>query len=227
MYLHAGPEIGVASTKAFTGQVMAILVLSLEVAKQRDAITEAQLVSYLDALQEVPRMIEEWLPDLSTQTKMISKYFRLASNSLFTGCGIQFPVALEGALKLKEISYIHAEGFPASEVKHGALTLVQNFMPVICIAMKSDPAYERILENHRELKGRGAAVVVITDKGNQDFEGIASFTIPVPPIDPAVKLYLEPLLTVLPLQLVSYYIADMRNCSIDQPRNLAKSVTVE
>merc|ERR1711959_69273 len=120
-------------------------------------------------------------------------------------------------------SYIHAEGFPAAEIKHGALTLVQNFMPVVCIAMKSDPAYDRVLKNHQELKKRGAALIVITDEGNQDFDDISSFTIHLQP----TKLQFEPLLVAIPLQLLAYYIADMRGCSIDQPRNLAKSVTVE
>jgi glucosamine--fructose-6-phosphate aminotransferase (isomerizing) len=223
MYLHSGPEIGVASTKAFTGQVMALLMLSLEVARQRGELSEADLNSYCSALQAIPDTIEKWLPSVSEKTKVIAKYFRLANNALFTGCGIQFPVALEGALKLKEISYIHAEGFPAAEVKHGALTLVNNFMPVVCIAMKSDPAYGRILINHRELKLKGAALIVITDKGNTDFDEIASFTI----YCPSAKLQFEPVLVAIPLQLLSYYIADMRECSIDQPRNLAKSVTVE
>lgn len=223
MYLHSGPEIGVASTKAFTGQVMALLVLSLEVARRRGMLSQSELDNYCDALNKVPDVIEQWLPSLSKETKMIAKYFRLANNALFTGCGIQFPVALEGALKLKEISYIHAEGFPAAEIKHGALTLVQNFLPVVCIAMKSDPAYARVLANHKELKAKGAAVIVITDEDNRDFENIASFTIRCP----STKLQLEPLLVAVPLQLFSYYIADMRGCSIDQPRNLAKSVTVE
>merc|ERR1719272_2017810 len=223
MYLHSGPEIGVASTKAFTGQVMALLMLALEVARQRQSLSEEELNSYCDALEKVPDTIEGWTEELSTQTKVIAKYFRHAKNTLYTGCGIQFPVALEGALKLKEISYIHAEGFPAAEIKHGALTLVQNFLPVVCIAMKSDPAYARVLANHRELKAKGAAVIVITDDDNQDFENIASFTIRCP----STKLQFEPLLSVVPLQLLSYYIADMRGCSIDQPRNLAKSVTVE
>merc|ERR1719145_93424 len=134
-------------------------------------------------------MIEEWLPDLSTQTKMISKYFRLASNSLFTGCGIQFPVALEGALKLKEISYIHAEGFPASEVKHGPLTLIRNFLPVVCIAMRSDPAYEAVKAHVQEFRSKDAAVIVLTDEGNDDFRGVASFVIECP----SSKLEFEPL----------------------------------
>lgn len=223
MYLRSGPEIGVASTKAFTGQVMALLILSLEVARQRGALSQPEMDSYCDSLQTIPDVIEEWLPSLGKHTKVIAKYFRLASNTLFTGSGIQFPVALEGALKLKEISYIHAEGFPAAEVKNAALTLVQNFLPVVCIALKSDPAYAQMLSTHRELSTKGAAVIVITDEDNQDFEDIASFTIHIPP----TKLQFEPLLVALPLQLFSYYIADMRGCSIDLPRNLAKSVTVE
>merc|ERR1711988_1367003 len=223
MYLHSGPEIGVASTKAFTGQVMTLLILALQVAHQRGTLSDAEVDRYCEALEKVPNVIEEWLPALSKQTKVIAKYFRLANNMLFTGCGIQFPVALEGALKLKEISYIHAEGFPAAEIKHGALTLVQNFLPVVCVAMKNDPAYSRVLANHRELKAKGAAIIVITDEDNNDFENIASFTIRCP----STKLQFEPLLVAVPLQLFAYYIADMRGCSIDQPRNLAKSVTVE
>lgn len=224
MYLHTGPEIGVASTKAFTGQVLAILMLALEVGRTKGLVKPAQLDSYCEALQELPDIIEKWLPEVVTQVSVIARYFRLASNALFTGCGIQFPVALEGALKLKEISYIHAEGLPASEVKHGALTLVRNFMPVVCIAMKQDvTVYERILENHRELNAKGAALVALTDEGNTDFDDIASFVIHCP----VTKLEFQPLINAIPLQLLSYYIADMRQCSIDQPRNLAKSVTVE
>merc|ERR1712061_294911 len=150
--------------------------------------------------------------------KGVAKYFRLASNALFCGTGIQFPVALEGALKLKEISYIHAEGFPASEIKHGPLTLVRNFIPVYCIAFKADPAYEQIKANIHELKSKDAALVVLTDEGNDDFKGLASLVFHCP----CTKGELQPLIAVVPLQLLSYYIADMRGCTIDQPRNLAK-----
>jgi len=223
VYLHAGPEIGVASTKAFTGQVMALLMIALQLAVQRGALTEEQLNSYSDALNDVPNLIEKWLPDVDKQIKVMAKYFRLASNALFCGCGIQFPVSLEGALKLKEISYIHAEGFPASEVKHGPLTLVKNFIPIFCIAMRSDPAYEQIKANCEEMRCKDGALIVLTDEGNDDFKQMASFVIHCP----VTKLEFEPLITVVPLQLLSYYIADMRGCSIDQPRNLAKSVTVE
>eukprot|EP00415_Alexandrium_ostenfeldii_P003554 UN3554 len=153
----------------------------------------------------------------------MAKYFRLASNAFFCGTGIEFPVALEGALKLKEISYIHAEGFTASEVRHGPLTLVRNFIPVVCIAMQSDPAYAQTKANIQELRAKDAALIVVTNEGNDDFKQIASFVIHCP----STKMELEPVITVVPLQLLSYYIADMRGCSIDQPRNLAKSVTVE
>jgi len=223
VYLHAGPEIGVASTKAFTGQVMAVLLVALQLAIQRNTISQEQLDSYCDALDGIPDRIEQWLEPLDKQTKFIAKYFRLASNALFCGCGVMFPVALEGALKLKEISYIHAEGFSAAEVKHGPQTLIRNFIPVVCIAMKSDPAYQAVKEHVSEFREKDAAVIVLTDEGNDDFKGVASFVIHCP----ASKLEFEPLFAAVPLQLLSYYIADMRGCSIDQPRNLAKSVTVE
>eukprot|EP00440_Ansanella_granifera_P066835 gb/GFBE01072483.1/.p1 GENE.gb/GFBE01072483.1/~~gb/GFBE01072483.1/.p1 ORF type:complete len:648 (+),score=161.77 gb/GFBE01072483.1/:1-1944(+) len=223
IYLHAGPEIGVASTKAFTGQVVAVLLLALRLGKYRQVLSEDMLNSYCEALDAVPDSIENWLSDLADQTKVIAKYFRLASNALFSGSGIHFPVALEGALKLKEISYIHAEGFPAAEIRHGPLTLIRNFVPVICSAMRSDPAYEETKQMIREFRSKDAAIVVITDEGNTDFNNVAHFVIQCP----VTKLELQPLLGVIPLQLLSYYIADMRGCSIDQPRNLAKSVTVE
>eukprot|EP00428_Durinskia_dybowskii_P058013 CAMPEP_0170327152 /NCGR_PEP_ID=MMETSP0116_2-20130129/64460_1 /TAXON_ID=400756 /ORGANISM="Durinskia baltica, Strain CSIRO CS-38" /LENGTH=645 /DNA_ID=CAMNT_0010580223 /DNA_START=15 /DNA_END=1952 /DNA_ORIENTATION=- len=223
VYLHAGPEIGVASTKAFTGQVVAVLMIALQLAVQRKAITQAQLDSYCDALDAIPGMIETWLEPLDQQIKVIAKYFRLASNALFCGSGVQMPVALEGALKLKEISYIHAEGFSAAEVKHGALTLIRNFIPVVCIAMRSDPAYQAVKSSIAVFREKDAALIVLTDEGNDDFKGVASFVIHCP----SSKLEFEPLIAAVPLQLLSYYIADMRGCSIDQPRNLAKSVTVE
>lgn len=222
VYLHAGPEIGVASTKAFTGQVVAILILALRLGYKRQFLSDEKLTRYCQTLTELPDKLESWLETLSEQTKIISKYFRLAANALFCGSGIQFPVALEGALKLKEISYIHAEGFPISEIRHGPLTLLRNFTPVICLAMKSDPAYTAIREAIQDFK-KDAAVIVLTDEGNTDFQGVAHFVIHCP----VTELELQPLYSIVPLQLLSYYIADMRGCSIDQPRNLAKSVTVE
>lgn len=223
VYLHAGPEIGVASTKAFTGQVIALLMIALQLASQRGFLSEEDLDSYCDALNAVPDQIEIWLGGLPDKLKVIAKYFRLASNCLFCGCGIHFPVSLEGALKLKEISYIHAEGFPAAEIKHGPLTLVRGFIPVVCVAMRSDPAYAQVKANILEIRAQDAAVIILTDEGNEDFKGIASFVIHCP----VTKLEFEPLMAAVPLQLLAYYIADMRGCSIDQPRNLAKSVTVE
>jgi len=223
VYLHAGPEIGVASTKAFTGQVLALLMISLQLAQTRGFLADKDFSSYCDALNDVPGLIESWLEPLNKQMKLIAKYFRLASNALFCGTGIHFPVALEGALKLKEISYIHAEGFPASEVRHGPLTLVRNFIPVVCIAMQSDPAYAQIKANVQELRAKDAALIVVTNEGNDDFNQTASFVIHCP----NTKREFEPVTAVVPLQLLAYHIADMRGCSIDQPRNLAKSVTVE
>lgn len=232
VYLHTGPEIGVASTKAFTGQVMALCIMALEVAMQRETITQSQLDGYCDALNEIPNQLKGWLnPDgadtthepLVAQIQTISKYFRLASNSIFCGCGIHFPSALEGALKLKEISYIHAEGFPAAEIKHASLTLIKSYLPTICIAMKSDPAYKQVQKNIEQLWTNHAAVLVLTNEGNHDFDKIASFVIRCP----TTKLEFEPIVAAIPLQLLAYYIAKMRGCSIDQPRNLAKSVTVE
>jgi len=184
-------------------------------------LSEAEIDEYCISLNSVPDQIETWLKTLCEKVKIVAKYFRLATNALFCGCGVHFPGSLEGALKLKEISYIHAEGCPAAEIKHGPLTLVRGFIPVICIAFRSDPAYAQITSNITQLKD--AAVVVITDDGNDDFADVASFVIHCP----ATKLQFEPLVAAIPLQLLAYYIADMRGCSIDQPRNLAKSVTVE
>lgn len=223
LYLHAGPEIGVASTKAFTGQVIAILILALQLGVQRKLMAPAVIDSYCGALNAVPDLIQEWLEPLDKQMKSMAKYFRLASNALFCGSGIMFPVALEGALKLKEISYIHAEGFCAAEIQHGPLTLIRNFIPIVCVAFRSDPAYEMMQSAIDHFKSKDAAVIVVTNEGNDDFKRVASFVIQCPNTKPEF----EPLLAAVPLQLLSYYIADMRGCSIDQPRNLAKSVTVE
>lgn len=223
VYLHAGPEIGVASTKAFTGQVITLLMVGLQLAFQRGALSQVEVDKNICALNSVPDLIEQWLEPLNEQVKIMAKYFRLATNVLFCGCGVHFPVALEGALKLKEISYIHAEGFPAAEIKHGPLTLVRGFIPVVVIAMSSDPAYKQIQANLKDLRSKDAALIVITDQGHNDFDNVASFVIHCPKTMP----FLEALIAVVPLQLLSYHIADMRGCSIDQPRNLAKSVTVE
>mmetsp|Transcript_9910 Transcript_9910/g.22528 ORF Transcript_9910/g.22528 Transcript_9910/m.22528 type:complete len:649 (+) Transcript_9910:84-2030(+) len=229
LYLHAGPEIGVASTKAFTCQVAALLMLALALAERRGSLSESEMQSALASMEKVPDLIERWLfpeeeeKSIDKQMKMIAKYFRLAPNVLFCGSGVQFPVALEGALKLKEISYIHAEGFPATEIMHGPLTLVRSFMPIIVVAMRSDPAYKTMQKRVDDFLGKNAGLIILTDEGNPDFDGLPCFLV----FCPATKLELEPIITIVPLQLFSYYIAEMRGCSIDQPRNLAKSVTVE
>lgn len=223
VYLHSGPEIGVASTKAFTGQVCVLLLIALRLAVHKGTIDTALVDEYCDALDSVPQILEKWLQNIEDQVKFVSKYLRLADHFLFFGSGVEFPVALEGALKLKEISYIHAEGFPSAEMRHSAVALVSSFMPVVMVAMRSDPAYHCIVEHSRALQAKHAALIVLTDEGNTDFEDIASFTL----YCPSLQRFVEPLVTVLPLQLLSYHIADMRGCGIDQPRNLAKSVTVE
>lgn len=223
IYLHAGPEIGVASTKAFTCQTAVLLMLALKIAEHRGTLTNQEFETHCSALSSIPATLEAWLPSLDLQSRAISKYFRLAANSLFAGCGVHFPVALEGALKLKEISYIHAEGFPGSELKHAALALVEKFIPVFVIAFRSSPNYQQVKESIIDLKARRAAIVVLTEDGNADFDELANFIIHCP----RTELVLEPLISVIPMQLLSYHIAHMRGCEIDQPKNLAKSVTVE
>jgi glucosamine--fructose-6-phosphate aminotransferase (isomerizing) len=219
VYLHIGPEIGVASTKAVTGQVIAVLMIALKMARQRNTLSVEDVSQHCEALNAVPDLVKDWLEPLNKQIKAIAKYLRLATNVLFCGCGIHFPVALEGALKLKEISHIHAEGFTAAEIKHGPLALVRGFLPVIAVAMRSDPGYDQILANLEELHAKEASLVVITDDGDSDFSNIANFVINCPP----TKMIFEPLMVVVPVQLLFYHIADMRGCSFDQPRNLAKN----
>jgi glucosamine--fructose-6-phosphate aminotransferase (isomerizing) len=226
IYLHAGPEIGVASTKAFTAQVMVLTLLALRLAVHRHNISEQTFNHISEQINSLPQYIAHVIETTAPQVKKISKYFRHAQNFLFLGRGIHFPVALEAALKLKEISYIHAEGYPAAEMKHGPIALIDHMMPVVVIAPKSDPIYDKIRANIEEVKARNGELIIITEEGNHDLDSYAAdeqFVIRVPTVDPA----LQPLVAIVPLQLLSYYIADLRGCSIDQPRNLAKSVTVE
>lgn len=222
VYLHVGPEIGVASTKAFTGQVLVLTMLSVLLGKNRGHLSEAQVAEHVKELAKVPQMMQEVLEE-APKVMDICKVFRYASNFLYLGRGFNFPVALEGALKLKEISYIHAEGYPAAEMKHGPLALIDRFMPVVMIAPTSDPTYEKSLANMQEVMARGGSVVMITNMGNNELDDKCEFVLHVP----SAPDWIMPLLTVVPLQLMSYYIADMRGCNVDQPRNLAKSVTVE
>jgi glucosamine--fructose-6-phosphate aminotransferase (isomerizing) len=221
VYTHAGPEIGVASTKAFTAQVTVLTLMALYMAQQRGTITQSKLIDLLTELDNIPSMIERCL--LSNDSiKEIATKFKDARNFLFLGRGSGFPVALEGALKLKEISYIHAEGYPAAEMKHGPIALIDEEMPVVFIATKNS-SYEKVISNIQEVKARKGKVIAIVTEGDTVVRNMADFTIEIPDAD---EIFL-PLLATIPLQLLSYHIAVMRGCNVDQPRNLAKSVTVE
>ena len=221
VYTHAGPEIGVASTKAFTAQVTVLTLMALYMAQQRGTITESRLIYLLTELDNIPVLIEKCL--LSNEhIKTIAAKFVDARNFLFLGRGSGFPVALEGALKLKEISYIHAEGYPAAEMKHGPIALIDEEMPVVVIATKNS-SYEKVISNIQEVKARKGIVIAIVTEGDKDVKEMADYTIEIPDTD---EMFL-PLVATVPLQLLSYHIAVMRGCNVDQPRNLAKSVTVE
>lgn len=220
-YIHAGPEIGVASTKAFTGQITVLTMMALIIAHKKGTISETAYRNLLIELQNIPDKIAKALL-LNDQIKEISTLFKDVRNFLYLGRGYNFPVALEGALKLKEISYIHAEGYPAAEMKHGPIALIDEEMPVVFIAT-SDSSYEKIISNIQEVKARKGKVIAIITEGDELIKKMADFTIEIP----ATHEALTPLLSVIPLQLLSYHIAVMRGCNVDQPRNLAKSVTVE
>lgn len=221
VYTHAGPEIGVASTKAFTTQITVLTMMAMAVGQANKQLTKKEFDELVDELYLIPQKIEEILKE-AEQIKEIAKSIKDSTNSLYLGRGYLFPVALEGALKLKEISYIHAEGYPAAEMKHGPIALIDEKMPVIVLATK-DSSYEKIISNIEEVKARKGIIIAIITEGDKAIKKIADYTIEVPYSDFA----LAPLLTVIPLQLLSYYIAVMRGCNVDQPRNLAKSVTVE
>jgi glucosamine--fructose-6-phosphate aminotransferase (isomerizing) len=221
VYTHAGPEIGVASTKAFTAQVTALTLMAFYIAQQRGTITESKLIEYLTELNEIPTLIEKTLKT-NDHVKVIADKFKDSTNCLFLGRGSSFPVALEGALKLKEISYIHAEGYPAAEMKHGPIALIDEDMPVVFIATKNS-SYEKVISNIQEVRARGGHVIAIVSEGDTVVRDMADFVIEIPQTSEAFV----PLLATIPLQLLSYHIAVMRGCNVDQPRNLAKSVTVE
>jgi len=220
VYLHAGPEIGVASTKAFTAQVTILAQLALALAKDR-SLEPTELSRIVAELKAIPSRITEVL-ETADAVEQIAKTFRYASNFLYLGRGVNFPVALEGALKLKEISYIHAEGYPAAEMKHGPIALIDRFMPVVFIAMK-DSTYEKVVSNIEEVVARDGVVIVVTDAEEGELDHLCEHVIRIP----KTHEMLSPLLTAVPLQLLSYHIAVLRGCDVDQPRNLAKSVTVE
>jgi glucosamine--fructose-6-phosphate aminotransferase (isomerizing) len=220
-YTHAGPEIGVASTKAFTAQVTVLTLMALSIAHKKGSIADSKYRQLLAELELIPSKVEELLAT-DEQIKYLSNLFKDASNFLYLGRGYNFPVALEGALKLKEISYIHAEGYPAAEMKHGPIALIDEEMPVVVIATKKGN-YEKVVSNIEEVKARNGKLIAIVTKGDTEVKAIADHVIEIPETEDA----LSPLLTSIPLQLLSYHIAVMRGCNVDQPRNLAKSVTVE
>ena len=220
-YTHAGPEIGVASTKAFTTQITVLMLIALKLAKATGKITNSDYHYHLQELNLIPEKVAEAL-QYDNHIKMVADTYKNASNCLYLGRGYNFPVALEGALKLKEISYIHAEGYPAAEMKHGPIALIDEQMPVIVIATKKGH-YEKVVSNIQEIKSRKGKIIAIVTKGDVAVKELADHVIEVP----ETLESLTPLLTTIPLQLLSYHIAVMLDKNVDQPRNLAKSVTVE
>ena len=220
-YTHAGPEIGVASTKAFTAQVTVLAMIALLLGRQNGNIKESRYHQLLVELENITEQVETTLKT-DKQIKYIADIFKEARNFLYLGRGYNFPVALEGALKLKEISYIHAEGYPAAEMKHGPIALIDEEMPVVFIATQ-DSSYEKVISNIQEVKARKGRIIAIVNEGDEEVRKLADFIIEIPKTNEA----LTPLLSVVPLQLLAYHIAVMRGCNVDQPRNLAKSVTVE
>jgi glucosamine--fructose-6-phosphate aminotransferase (isomerizing) len=229
IYTHAGPEIGVASTKAFTAQLTALFLLALKLGQLRGRIDPAQSVTLMEELSRIPVKIEEVLRKRSAQCELLAKDFSTARDFLYLGRGIHFPIALEGALKLKEISYIHAEGYPAGEMKHGPNALIDETLPVVVLATRdeTDPAsklrYEKTLSNIQEVTARSGRVIAVATEGDTTIGGLVEQVIHIPPV---IEM-LSPLIEIVPLQLLAYYIAVRRGCDVDQPRNLAKSVTVE
>ena len=220
-YTHAGPEIGVASTKAFTTQITVLTMIALRLAKAKGTLSNSDFHRYLQELELIPEKVAEALTT-NDKAKEIAAKFKDAPNCLYLGRGYNFPVALEGALKLKEISYIHAEGYPAAEMKHGPIALIDEHMPVVVIAPKQGH-YEKVVSNIQEIKSRSGKIIAVVTKGDTQVRELADYVIEIPNTSDA----LSPLLTTIPLQLLSYHIAVMRGCNVDQPRNLAKSVTVE
>ena len=220
-YTHAGPEIGVASTKAFTAQLTVLALVALRVGELRETIDAQQLNRLMVGLEELPNKVEAILKK-EDEIKAIAEIYKGAPNALFLGRGYNFPVALEGALKLKEISYIHAEGYPAAEMKHGPIALIDENMPVFIVATQ-DAHYEKVLSNIQEVKARGGKVIAVVSTGDSEVARMADHTIQIHSAQNA----LVPILSTIPFQLLSYHIAVMLDRNVDQPRNLAKSVTVE
>lgn len=220
-YTHAGPEIGVASTKAFTAQVTVLTLMALSIGRKKGTLPESLYFSIITELNAIPDKVEKVLKS-DDEIKYISEIYKDATNALYLGRGNCFPVALEGALKLKEISYIHAEGYPAAEMKHGPIALIDEEMPVFVIATKGN-SYEKVVSNIQEVKARKGKIIAVVTEGDKAVKELADHVIEIPDTNE----HLTPLLATIPLQLISYHIAVMRGCNVDQPRNLAKSVTVE
>lgn len=220
-YTHAGPEIGVASTKAFTTQITILTLIALKLAAEKGTLSESQISGILKEMESIPQLVEKVLVS-NPLVEIIADAYKDSTNCLYLGRGYNFPVALEGALKLKEISYIHAEGYPAAEMKHGPIALIDEQMPVIVIATKKGH-YEKVVSNIQEIKSRKGKIIAIVTEGDEQVCELADHVIEIPDCSES----LSPLLTTIPLQLLSYHIAVMRGCNVDQPRNLAKSVTVE
>jgi glucosamine--fructose-6-phosphate aminotransferase (isomerizing) len=220
-YTHAGPEIGVASTKAFTTQITVLTLMALKLGNLKGELSNSMYHTYLQEMSLIPSKVESLL-NVNPEIEAIAAIYKDAPNCLYLGRGYNFPVALEGALKLKEISYIHAEGYPAAEMKHGPIALIDESMPVVVIATKKGH-YQKVVSNIQEIKSRSGKIIAVVTKGDTIVRELADHVIEVPETEEAFT----PLLTTIPLQLLSYYIAVMRGCNVDQPRNLAKSVTVE
>ena len=221
VYIHVGPEIGVASTKAFTGQVTVLTLLALALGHEQGTLDDADYHEMIEELSEIPQKMEKVL-EQAPMIKSLALMFTYAHNFLYLGRGMNFPVALEGALKLKEISYIHAEGYPAAEMKHGPIALVDQDMPIVFIATHHQ-LYEKIISNMQEVKSRNGRILAIVTEGDELVKNIADNEIEIPKTQNA----LIPLLSVVPLQLLAYYVAVDKGLDVDMPRNLAKSVTVE
>ncbi|MFH1366386.1 MAG: glutamine--fructose-6-phosphate transaminase (isomerizing) [Patescibacteria group bacterium] len=222
VYIHAGPEIGVASTKAFTSQITALILFALYLSQRRGQAHKKRNTEILKALEKIPFQVKKTL-SLSEKIRKLAKNFLRTNNFLYLGRGYNFPVALEGALKLKEISYIHAEGYPAAEMKHGPIALIDEKMPVVVMATGNSNIYEKIMSNIAEVKARRGIVIAIASEGDKKIKKLVDYVIYIP----KTEELLTPLLSVIPLQLLAYHLAVLRGCHVDQPRNLAKSVTVE
>ncbi len=220
-YTHAGPEIGVASTKAFTAQITILALMALSVADKKGSITKPRFIQLLHELEAIPAKVEQALK-VNEQVIEIAKVFKDVRNFLYLGRGYNFPVALEGALKLKEISYIHAEGYPAAEMKHGPIALIDENMPVVVLATKKG-AYDKVVSNIQEIRARKAVIIAVVTEGDEVVRSMADYIIEIPD---TAEIFV-PMVSTIPLQLLSYHIAVLRGCNVDQPRNLAKSVTVE